>query len=172
MAQLLKKTMNGRFLNPIFITLLASVLLSGCATSQPTKSTATTTPTPVYGEIYNFYHPVVGVTGNQSVEPNYIYAGSQEDASTDYANYLQKGYRLLGYSSFSNLDVPQSPFDFNPPAPMPDQIIAQAKRVGADVALYWTVNEGREDINVPLSAGGYIPQSYMRVDRNVQFLAK
>ena len=78
--------MNERFLNPFFITLLASVLVSGCASSQPTKPTATTAPTLVYGDIYNFYHPVVGVTGNQSVEPNYIYAGSQEDAGTDYAN--------------------------------------------------------------------------------------
>ena len=76
----------------------------------------------------------------------------------------------MGYSSFSNLDVPQSPFDLS--APIPDQITAQAKRIGADVALYWTVNEGREDINAPLLSGGYVPQSYMRVDRNVQFLAK
>jgi hypothetical protein len=142
-------------------------LLSGCSSNYagPVKQANTTIqPTPVDpGVVAQFYHPVVGAAGDttRTEPPQYIYAGSENEAQALNAKYLQNGYHQVGSSGWSNLDA----------SPVESLILAQAKRIGADIAIYYAADGGREDVNIPLVTGGYMPESLMRTNHSVTFLA-
>jgi hypothetical protein len=118
------------------LLIASSALLISC-TSEPFYPTT---------QISENYRPVVGAAGNRhNVEPQYIHAGSADEAKALYQQYLNAGYHLVGFSTFTHVFVPM---DLN--APNPNDMLDQARKVRADIVLYYTVPQGYVEMNVPV----------------------
>jgi hypothetical protein len=115
---------------------IAATLLMSCA-SNPT-SHLTSYPT----DVSENYRPVVGSAGDShKVEPQYVHAGSTDEARTFYNQYIASGYHLIGYSTFTSVGGGTST----------ENIVAHAKKIHADVAIYSTQADGYADVNMPVA---------------------
>lgn len=115
--------------NPFF--LLLAVVLAAC--SAVVSINADAAPENPYIATY------VGksvAAGKPATVPR-IYRGQDKDA--DYQRQLEKGYDMLGYSSFEAGDI------------SPDQLVEAASRVDADVALVYTEVAARAPASVRLA---------------------
>jgi hypothetical protein len=155
--------------------ILLALALAGCTTA-PKVAPVQPAPLAANSLVSQFYHLVPGAarpTSNSEVEPQYIFAGSEEEAKSFYKQYVSEGYHLIGYTGFVHTaDV--TPFDVS--APTEEQILNQARRIHAAIALYYTVPQGQQEMNVPLSLGAsgwqYASQSVPVIGYYVDFFAK
>ena len=112
-------------------TVLAAPLIAACVFIQ--FAVAETSADNPYAKTYVSQKQVAA-----KVEPGQakIYVG--KDKVGDYQRQLEKGYDILGYSSFSAGEV------------SPDKLAAQAAVINADVALVYTQVSGRAPASVRL----------------------
>jgi hypothetical protein len=144
---------------PFSLSLMIFVL-AGCASNPTTKVHST----PTYSVLSRYYHPAVGALGStHGGEPEYVSAGSQAEAQSMYDEYIHRGYHLVGYSSFSHAEVPLDLFSLSQ-----TDIIDQAKKVHADIALYFTEPMGSKIMTVPISSNPSISAQTTVIDQNGQ----
>jgi len=113
-----------------FLTLpIAALLLTACASNHPA------TPQPVSDNPYTqAYTSQAKVAAKAEAGPPQIFRG--KDKQADYQRQLEKGYDVLGYSSFEAADV------------APAKLTEQAVKVNADVALVYTAVANRTMVSV------------------------
>jgi hypothetical protein len=132
-------------------------LVEGCVSPRATISTPPLMPTKLSG----FYHSLAPGT-TRKVERQYVHVDSAAERQALVASYLRKGYHLVGYDHFS--DIPDASGVFKDQSP--SDIIEQARRVGADVAIYGDYPVGRETVNYPKLVAfstGPNAQNYYRI---------
>lgn len=114
------------------LTLLFLVLLStGCATTKPPPEAPPTLANPYE----KFYTAHAKAPSMKTSLPPRIYRG--QDPVSDYRHLLEDGYDILGYSSFVAGDIP------------PDQALAQAGKINADLVLVYTRRSGATPLELP-----------------------
>jgi len=95
------------------------------------------------------YYRSVGVSSGTTrhTNPQIVYTSALEQKAL-VENYLRAGYHIIGFCGFSRIDA------FTEGAtPIEKQILAQAKQVKADVAVYYTAPAGAETVNAPVATG-------------------
>lgn len=148
----------------LFILALAA-LVTACASSSPKPENASATTAPATpGAAGEFYHPVIlNPDTTKVVTPKCIYAGSKEEADGFCSKYTADGYRLVGYSSFS-----QPSMTINPTGE--DNMIAQAKKIGASIIIYYTTAAEPQTVQYAIE-GAVVSNSVPVADYYIQFLA-
>jgi hypothetical protein len=137
--------------------------------APPVASTAQS-----YTDIEEFYHPAVPEevgSKPKAVDPQYVQCSIAERQAL-VQSYLRKGYHQVGYDEYSTLPGPFGQYT----GPSRREILDQARRVGADVAIFGAYPGGQETITVPVSQGfnnGYqmVPTQVTRTAYFVEFLA-
>jgi hypothetical protein len=122
--------------------LLVFTVLVGCASVPPDTSQKATPPTPT--TISRFY-TAVGAGSSSKADPQFVRSSSSTEAQAIVDGYLAKGYHIVGYSCF--WQTPGSDGEF--PTQSLDAILEQARRVGAEVAVYRDYPDGTATVSRP-----------------------
>jgi hypothetical protein len=124
---------------------LLFTVLVGCASAPPDTSQKATPPTPT---TISRYYTSVGTGSSSKADPQFVRCSSSTEAKAIVDGYLARGYHTVGYSSFSQtLGI-----DGEVPTQSLDAILEQARRVGAEVAIYRDYPDGTGTVD-PTEAG-------------------
>jgi hypothetical protein len=156
--------------------LLLFVVLIGCASAPPDASQKATLPTPT---TISRYYTAVGTGSSSKADPQFVRSSSSTDAQAIVDGYLAKGYHTVGYTSF--WQTPGS--DGEVPTQSLDAILEQARRVGAEVAVYRDYPDGTETVDRPrldsfttgVNATNYysvVPVEVQKTSFQIDFLAR
>jgi hypothetical protein len=120
----------------LLLTCAESVMLAGCAnTIGP-------------GIISDYYRSVGASNGtSRQTHPQIAYTSALQQKAL-IENYLRVGYHIIGVCGFNRADALAQGAN-----PIEKQILAQAKQVKADIAVYYTAPAGSEIVNAPVVAG-------------------
>jgi hypothetical protein len=130
---MMKKISTGKAL--LLLTCAGSVFLTGCDTIGP-------------GVIADYYRSS-GVSNGTTrhTNPQIVYTSALQQKAL-IENYLLAGYHIIGVCDFNRVDALAMGAN-----PIEKQILAQAKQVKADMAVYYTAPAGVETVNAPVVTG-------------------